>query len=175
MDNLLNETVIVASQQLQFLDYIDEKYSKDERVTAIVDHFFYERKSFSRNELDLTKTRPFACIQSTLGFLTPMIFFIRQELFEDNSKSFEINVKFQKDGKYIEAVNIGEIFRTLRNTIAHIFEEGNNIYLDTNGYVVFHNLYKGTEREIQFTTEQFYKFIMECIRRSREYSKEKRY
>jgi len=165
-EDLLKQTILFNCLNLQLLDFLDESIEKNNSIAVgFINDFFNEKKSFTYDEVRGTKF--LSSISTSLGMLTSVIFFLRNQ--DINSYIIDFEYEYIENQKKVDNIGSKTLIRTIRNVIAHNQEtENTSVNLCVNGFIHFEQLWKNDHRRVTFTPENFHKFIMWLIKNSRK-------
>jgi|GEM_PF-1887355 len=162
---LLKSVVLFNCLNLQFLDWLDERINtNDENSNSLIRAFFDERKSFTFESVQETG---FLYSRATqIGMMTPVILFLRLKNLPEREVDFHVD--YFEHGKKTEIRTINHIIRLVRNVLAHNEEnEETRIALDDEK-VVFLGNHKNIATRVEFSDENFSRFVMWLIRNARD-------
>jgi len=163
-DKLLEKTILFSSLNLQFLDFIDEMYEKEDFSAKICVNSFFDRKDFSYEQF-----KGFSSLPTSLGLLTSIIFYIRISAHKDSSIQIENSFKIRCFENDQEAnFSTEKILKTMRNSIAHNSENNEQNVFTENDKIIFQQKHGNSFCRVEFDIDSFHLFIKWLIKTARE-------
>lgn len=156
-DDLLKDSVLYSSLCFQMLDFFEESYEAgNEHARALFSQFF-DKKSFDYKDI-----APLMRVPTTLGLLSSVVFFIKNQDITLSESSI-CNIKY--DGKEVtNDLSHAEILRVIRNALAHWADNNSRNMLFNESAITF----RSNNRRVEVSVPTgLHSLVLDAIRLSR--------